>query len=414
MDLDEELLTSISIFASLPAGEIHYLASALPDRACEPGTLLMREGQPANDFFVLLEGQVEIIKALGTKDERLLAVRDAGTFIGEMGLLSRERLHTATVRARTPIKLLEMTEAEFNALLQRQPALAYEMVRRLSRRLDESENLTIRDLRRKNLELTEAYGELKTAQALLIEKERMERELEVARGIQHSLLPRAFPERPGYSFGARMVPMRAVGGDFFDFIPLGKNQLGIAVGDVSDHGVPAALFMAITVTLLRAEARRKVPPPEVLARVNEQLLELNETGMFVTILYGVLDLATAEFTFVRAGHEPPVIFDSASARIALPREPGQLLGILDEPELCAQRVSLPAGGLLVLYTDGITETVDSRGDLFTAGRLSEVVGTHLAEPPQEICDRVLEGVARYRGTDGPQDDITIVAVRVPG
>jgi serine phosphatase RsbU (regulator of sigma subunit) len=408
----EKLITSISIFASLPAEEIQYLAEALPQRGGEPGTLLIREGQPANFFFILLEGQVEIIKALGTKDERLLAVRKVGSFIGEMGLLSEERLHTASVRARTSIQLLEMTEAEFDALLHRQPSIAYEMIRRLSRRLDESENLTIRDLRRKNRELREAYQELEAAQAQIIEKERMERELEVARGIQSSILPRALPEKPGYDIGALMVPMRAVGGDFYDFISLGEDRLGIAVGDVSDHGVPAALFMSLTVTLLRAEAKRSVSPREVLSRVNQQLLEMNETGMFVTILYGVLDLRTNDLTFVRAGHEMPVIFDSAGEQVKVSQEPGQLMGILEEPDLTEQTLSLPSGGFLVIYTDGVTEAANSQGKMFGTSRLLQVVCDHLADPPRTICDRVLEQVNSFRGLDGPQDDITMVVVHL--
>ena len=408
----EKLLTSISIFASLPPEEIESLAAKLPQRACEPGTLLIREGQPANFFFILLEGKVEIIKALGTKDERLLAVRKVGSFIGEMGLLSEAHLHTASVRARTPIQLLEMTEGEFDALLHRQPSMAYEVIRRLSRRLDESENLAIRDLRRKNRELTKAYQELEAAQAQIIEKERMERELEVARGIQSSILPRALPEHPGYDFGALMVPMRAVGGDFYDFIPLGGDHLGIVVGDVSDHGVPAALFMALTVTLLHAEAKRSVSPREVLARVNQQLLEMNETGMFVTILYGVLDLGTNNFTYVRAGHELPVIFDAAGEQIEFSREPGQLIGIFEEPALTEQTLTLPSGGVLVMYTDGVTEVANSIGKMFGIERLLRVVREHLADSPQMVCDRVLEQVASFRGADGPQDDITMVAVHL--
>jgi Serine phosphatase RsbU, regulator of sigma subunit len=121
-------------------------------------------------------------------------------------------------------------------------------VRVLSLRLEQHQNRTIRDLQEKNLQLTQAYEQLKAAQAHLIEKEKMERELEVARGIQQSMVPRKLPHLPGFDFGARMMPARAVGGDFFDFIPLSESTLGIVIGDVSDKGVPAALFMALTPT----------------------------------------------------------------------------------------------------------------------------------------------------------------------
>ena len=133
----------------------------------------------------------------------------------------------------------------------------------LSSRLDQTQNRTILDLEEKNLQLTQAYDSLKAAQQQVIEKEKMELELNVARGIQQSMVPRTRPNLPGFDFGARMIPARAVGGDFFDFIPLDENALGIVIGDVSDKGVPAALFMALTSNLVRRSqalrlARRRI------------------------------------------------------------------------------------------------------------------------------------------------------------
>src|SRR5207302_6921336 len=136
---------------------------------------------------------------------------------------------------------------------------------------EEAENRTIRDLQEKNLQLTQAYERLKLAQAQLIEKEKIEKELEVARGIQESMVPRKLPQLPGFDFGARMLPARAVGGDFFDFIPLNDGALGIVIGDVSDKGVPAALFMALTSNLLRAEAQRGSSVSDALLHVHRQL-----------------------------------------------------------------------------------------------------------------------------------------------
>ncbi len=409
--MNEDLLKSISIFASLPPEEIRYLAEALPQRTCEPGTLLIREGQPANFFFILLEGEVEIIKALGTKDERQLAIRKVGSFIGEMGLLSEARLHTASVRAHSHIQLLTMTEAEFDGLLHRQPSLAYEMVRRLSRRLDDSENLTIRDLRRKNLELLQAYQELEAAQAQLVEKERMERELEVARGIQSSILPQEIPDQPGFKFGALMSPMRAVGGDFYDFIPLEDNRLGIVIGDVSDHGVPAAMFMALAATLMRAEARRGISPRAALLEVNQQLLELNASGMFVTMLYGVLDLETRRFTYARGGHELPIVMDAAGNMVAQPRGGGQLMGILEEPVLEEQTLLIPPGGTMLLITDGVTEAADPQQTMFGKDRLMDALVSLRHHTGQDLCVEILNRVSRHIGSDLPQDDITVVVVQ---
>ena len=271
--MNEQILKQVALLESLPTAEVKYLAEILHHREFSPGTVFIQEGEIADHFFILLEGEIEIIKALGTANERVLDVDEAGSFIGEMGLINPGSRRTASVRARTPVRLLEMTRADFDALLHRQPGLAVKMVRVFSLRLEQQQNRTIRDLQEKNLQLTRAYEQLKAAQAQLIEKEKMERELEVARGIQQSMVPRKLPRLPGFDFGARMMPARAVGGDFFDFIPLSESTLGIVIGDVSDKGVPAALFMALTSNLLRAEARahefgqrRFAPCPPAVAR----------------------------------------------------------------------------------------------------------------------------------------------------
>jgi serine phosphatase RsbU (regulator of sigma subunit) len=339
-------------------------------------------------------------------------VDEAGSFIGEMGLLNPGSRRTASVRTRTPARLLEMTRADFDALLHRQPALAYKMVRVLSMRLEQAENRTIRDLQEKNLQLTGAYERLKAAQAQLIEKEKMERELEVARGIQQSMVPRKLPHLAGFDFGARMMPARAVGGDFFDLIPLNNGTLGIVIGDVSDKGVPAALFMALTSNLLRAEARRAVSASDALRHVHQQLLEINDAGMFVTLLYGVLSGTTREFHYARAGHELPIVHDARGELIALPHLPGLPLGAADEILLDEQTVALPAGSGLLFYTDGITDALDAQGNQFGLERLRQAFLVQRNAPAQTICDTLLEMSAAYRAETPQYDDITLVAVQV--
>jgi len=410
--MKEQVLKQVALFASLPPNEIKYLAENL--RPCEfgAGTVFIHENEAADHFFILVEGQVEIIKALGTANERVLGVDEAGSFVGEMGLINPGSRRTASARARTPAQLLEMTRADFDALLHRQPALAYKMVRVLSLRLEQAENRTIRDLQEKNLQLTQAYEQLKAAQAQLIEKEKMERELEVARGIQQSMVPRKLPHLPGFDFGARMMPARAVGGDFFDLIPLNNGTLGIVIGDVSEKGVPAALFMALTSNLLRAEARRAVSPGDALRHVHQQLLEINDTGMFVTLLYGVLNGTTREFNYARAGHELPIIYDTRGELVTLPLRPGLPLGAADEILLDEQTVVLPAGGTLLLYTDGITDLLDAQGNQFGFERLRQAFLAQRGAPAQTVCDTLLEMCAVYRAETPQYDDITLVAVQV--
>ena len=411
--MDPNIIGSIPPFASLPSDEIEYLARSLSPRAIPEQTLLLQEGGMGDRLYILLEGQVEIIKALGTDAERLLGVRGAGSFIGEMSLFSGHGRHTASVRARTPLRVLEISRAEFDALLSRQPALAQAMARTLSGRLDESENQTIRDLLEKNLQLRQAYEELKAAQAQLIEKERMEAELDVARSIQRSILPRSKPRLPGFDVGVLMEPMRSVGGDLYDFIPLGDNRLGIVVGDVSGHGVPAAIFMALAYSLLHAEARRAGSPGEALRNLNDHLLGMNESSMFVTVLYGILNSDTREFEYARAGHELPVLLNAQGEVAELPSGSGQMLGLFPAPRLDEQSVILLPGSLLLLYTDGVNEAMDREGRQFGLEGLLDVLraGSPTRSTAQDTCNAAFAAVRAHSNAEAQQDDVLLVAVQ---
>ena len=156
-------IAQVPMFATLPRPELEHLAHTL--RPCEftPGALLMREGECDERFYILLDGEVEVIKALGTSDERQLAIKSGGSLFGEMSLFNPQGCHTASVRAMTAAHALEMTRQDFDALLHRRPTLVYDMMRQMSQRLEESENATILDLREKNRQLTQAYQELQAA-----------------------------------------------------------------------------------------------------------------------------------------------------------------------------------------------------------------------------------------------------------
>jgi serine phosphatase RsbU (regulator of sigma subunit) len=360
----------------------------------------------------LLDGEVEALKAQGTADERLLGVRGPGAMLGEMSLFSDASLRTASVRAKTDVRLMKLSKQDLDELLRRQPEYAYEMMRMLSERLDESENLTIKDLRAKNIELTRAYEELKDAQVQIIEKERLEQELEIARRIQQSILPSSFPSSEALDFGARIEPMTAVGGDFFDVIQLGDDRFGLAIGDVTDHGVPAALFMASTATLLRVEAARFKSPKRVLESVNKHLLEMNEMGMFVTVVYGVFDCRSSTFTYTRAGHEMPIFLSPEGQLLPENKKPGQPLGVFTAPELREKQIRLHKGSLLVLYTDGIPDASDPSGCHYTLLKAKDFIQANGHRSAKEICDLLLEEIYLFREGHPPSDDVTILSVKV--
>lgn len=408
----EKVIRSIPLFASLPEREIERLAGALAIRELPKGEIVLAEDQAGDRYFIILEGEVEVIKALGTPDERLLGVRKVHSLIGEMSLFTEDGRHTASVRTRTPVRLLEMSHVELDALLHRHPAFAYEIIRTLSRRLDRSENIIIDELRQKNKRLTELLDALEKAQEQIIENERYQKELEVAREIQMGILPSSLPVCSQLEFGAQIVPMEAVGGDFYDLIPLEEGKFGIAIGDVSEHGVPAALFMALTATLLRVEARRAGSPREVLETVNGHLLSMNETGMFVTLLYGVFDCLKLRFDYVRAGHEYPLLIDPGGEWVKIERSPGQPLGLFENLLLDEQHLLLPTDSLLMLYTDGVTESFDPEKKLFGHASAYHTVREVRQRPPAEICDHLLETLRIHRAGKPTEDDVTIMAIKV--
>lgn len=404
-------LEQVPLFASLPPEEVQHLAGALRPLRVPAGALLFREGEHGATFYIVLEGQVEVVKAHGTADEQLLGVRGPGEFVGEMSLLNRDDVRMASVYAREPATLLELTRAEFDALLTRRPFLAYEMVKVLSARLRSAHDDAIRDMRKKNTLLRDAYEALRDAQAQIIEKEKLERELEVAHDIQMSLLPHTLPDFAPFDFGARIAPARAVGGDLFDFIPLDDETMAVVIGDVSDKGVPAAIFMAQVHALLRAEASAAASPRATLHAVNLHLLDMNARGLFVTVLYGVLKQRTGEFAYARAGHELPMLCSVAGEVTEVGRGRGQPLGLFDAPLLDEQTITLTPGSMLLLYTDGVTDPNDHSGLAFDVDQLKAALCACASMAAQGACDHLMQAVTAYHQNAPQHDDITLVAVR---
>ena len=409
--MKEKLLARTPLFKGLPEDEISQLSETLRVLEIPPNTVLFQEGEVGDRFYIIIQGQIEVIKAIGTPEERLIGLRGPGEFVGELSLINRAGLRTASVRSLGPAHLWEMSHEEFDDLLHRQPLMTFELINVLSERLTNAHDSTIKDLQEKNFELTQAYEELKAAQAQIIEKERLERELQVAFEIQTSILPQSLPELKGYDFGALMVPARAVGGDFYDIVPLSSNKVGIIIGDVADKGVPSAIFMAQTHALLYAMAKLDTTPTQVLLHVNDLLLKIGESSLFVTVLYGVLDRTTNEFAYARAGHELPIIINAEGKTDIAPYEQGQLMGILDDLVLDEQIISCPPGGTILLYTDGVIDARHSNGESFGMERLLDVTRKIHPGSAQDQCDQLWQILCDFQSKDAQEDDVTIVVVK---
>lgn len=261
-------------------------------------------------------------------------------------------------------------------------------------------------------ELRGKIAQLEAAQAGLAQKERMERELELARQVQQSVLPRTFPQVAGYRFAAMNEPARQVGGDFYDVIGLDDDHFGVLIADVSGKGMPAALYMALTRSLLLAESRRDLSPLPVLLSVNDLLMRLGQPNMFVTVFYGVIDRRTRHMTYVRAGHDRPLLL--RAGQVTELDGQGMALGLFgpDMLRMDAESVTLQAGDRLVLYTDGLTDAVGPDGQFFDLARFRALVHTHGTLPPDAMCSAVFEGLTAFRGSAEQFDDMTMLLLCV--
>ncbi len=214
------LYKRVPLLSELPRSELNMLSTTLQVVSLDPGEILFSEGQIGDCLYIILEGYLEVLLAMGTNDEKHMATLGPGEFVGEMCLLIPGRARTASVRVVKQARLWKMTHVDFEGLMLRQPKFAYTMVRTLTQRLDMTNSKAFRDLQEKNIQLQAAYDELKAAHQQIVEKERLERELQLAAEIQMSILPQELPKVPGYAFGAVMHPARLVGGDFYDIFPL--------------------------------------------------------------------------------------------------------------------------------------------------------------------------------------------------
>jgi sigma-B regulation protein RsbU (phosphoserine phosphatase) len=255
---------------------------------------------------------------------------------------------------------------------------------------------------------------LSIAKALLhrqvLEKQRLEDQLRVAREVQSGLLPGAPPDLPGYDIAAVNLPTQAIGGDYYDYVPLDDGRLGLVVADVSGKGVPAALIMATFRAALRTEMRRRARLPAVAAQLNDVVLEFRDAARFVTAVCAVLEAATGRLTYVNCGHNPPLLLRGGGGRETL-RRGGAALGLFAGERFRAGTVSLEPGDSLVLYTDGVVEPADAHDAEFGVERLEAAIRAVPGRPASEALRSVIDAIRAFSGRDRYDDDFTLVVVR---
>jgi serine phosphatase RsbU (regulator of sigma subunit)/putative methionine-R-sulfoxide reductase with GAF domain/anti-sigma regulatory factor (Ser/Thr protein kinase) len=245
----------------------------------------------------------------------------------------------------------------------------------------------------------------------MVMRERLEHEVELARQIQKTFLPEHLPEIPGWDLAATWLTARQVGGDFYDVIELPDRRLGLLIADVSDKGMPAALFMALTRTLIRAVVYNTPSPAEALQRVNALIIPDNRESMFVTAVYGVLSIESGEFTYANAGHNPPVWMGKAGKRLTLLHRTGAALGIIADLQMEQRTISLGPDDLLFLYTDGLTEAFSPNGDMFGDKRLEKALKLVVTASAREVLDALEASVNQFMYPLPAADDLTMLALK---
>jgi len=412
----ENLIQWLPFIKDIPAEEISPLLQAFRPRNFPAGAILFHEGDVGDRLYLVIQGDVEIITFLGKEEERRLSYLKAGDIFGEMSLLVPGRLRNASARTTSPVVLLEMLHSDFETLTLRQPHLGFHILQEITVRLNATEQGIIGELQEKNQQLVQAYEELKLAQAQLIERERIEYELALAQKIQHGILPSEIPDPPGWQISVHWQPAHAVGGDFYDFILFPNDQIGVLIGDATGKGIPAALVMATTCSILRAIAAsisndQELSPGEMLSRANDLLCQQMPPGMFITCLLALLDLNTGELKYANAGHCLPYHLTMEGTRDL--RAIGMPLGLMPGMPYEEKLTTIKAGDKLLMFSDGLIEAHNPMYQILGAPVVQKMLADQTNN--QDLIKFLLAGLAEFTGPNWEQeDDLTLLALHRTG
>ena len=245
--------------------------------------------------------------------------------------------------------------------------------------------------------------------------ESLKSDLAVASEIQHAILPRVFPPFPEdadkLDIAASMTPAKDIGGDFYDFFRIDDDRIGFVMADVSGKGIPAAIFMAVSRTLIRATGIRGVSPANCLTYVNRLLAQDSVDCMFVTVFYGIYNVKTGEVSYSNGGHNPPYVLKNDGTVEALPMAQDPMVGAIDDIEFHEAQLQLGIGDALVLFTDGVTEAMNSANEEFGESRLEETLEEVTLHSCQQIIEAIKADVATFVDGAEQSDDITVMALK---
>lgn len=346
------------------------------------GQVIFEAGDPAETMYVVAEGELRV-SLEGRELNRLVA----GDLFGEMSMVE-DRPRSATVTAASDGWLIPIDKARFADLVSQNPKFATQIMTAMSARL-------------------------RRQMGSEVARQTYEHELAIGRKMQLALLPGSPPQVPGWTFASYYEAARQVGGDFYDFIQADDDpgRLWLVVADVTGKGVPAALFMAVARTMIRAESELGRSPAEVLARVNGLILGDRGSPLFLSALYAELELGSGRLRYASAGHDGPLCLRRASGRVEELPAAGYLLGAFRDATFEEGETALDEGDALVLYTDGISEARDGRGRFFGQARLQTAMFAAGVCAAQQMVEGIVEAVRDFAGEVAQADDLTLLVVK---
>ena len=244
----------------------------------------------------------------------------------------------------------------------------------------------------------------------MLDRQRLEREFQLAREIQQTFLPSQIPPMPGWEMDVRWDTAQQVGGDFYDYFLLPDGRLAVIIADVSNKGLAASLYMTVTRTLIRAAALESTSPARTLERVNELLLMNSQNGLFVTTFYGLLDMADGILTYTIAGHNPPLVIRNRQEKVEALDRGGIALGALPDIHLEDRQLELDPGDCLLLYTDGVTEAFDDNDKMYGTPRLLTLLSQTFGLSAHQVLANLENDLQEFRDSAPLSDDTTILAI----
>jgi len=391
--------------------------------------VLIRQGDPSDAAFLLLDGEVDVIVETLYGPVHL-ARRSRNTLLGELGAFA-DLPRTATVRTVTAVEVLRIAREDLLEIGRDNPDLLLGVIQQLGQHTGMVNRAVgfythaLAAIERPDFdpaildELLNPAPELvsfartfrKMAEQIILRRTQHD-EMVSAASIQRAMLPPPLPEGScagRVTLHAVMRPAREIGGDFYDFFQIGDNRLGIVIGDVSGKGVPASLFMAMTRTVIRLVARQDEDIVIGIGRANALLSAENDSSMFVTLVYGVLDFATGVLTYCNCGHNPPVLIrgDGTEETLILTGLP---LGVMLDAEYATRAIALASGDRLLLYTDGVTEASAGDGAEFGEERLRMAIRELRHSPARMTVESIVQRVDAFASGAPQADDITCLAL----